>query len=91
MNWTHGEFTLTDDSSRLDISKTHAFLDATYWAYVGHFPLYRECCSTRSHLFSLLDRIKWASDGSSQTSPYLAGQQTLLSILSVGDAGLENG
>jgi len=39
MNWTHGEFTLTDDSSRLDVAKTHALLDATYWGVRRPLPV----------------------------------------------------
>jgi hypothetical protein len=39
MNWTHGEFTLTDDSSWLDITRTHALLDTTYWGEPGRIRL----------------------------------------------------
>jgi GNAT superfamily N-acetyltransferase len=31
MDWTRGEFFLTDDASRIDLTKTQALLRDTYW------------------------------------------------------------
>ena len=32
MDWTHGEFTLSDDRERADHSAIHDLLRETYWA-----------------------------------------------------------
>jgi ribosomal protein S18 acetylase RimI-like enzyme len=32
MEWTRGEYTLTDDAGRADIDAVHALLKGTYWA-----------------------------------------------------------
>jgi GNAT superfamily N-acetyltransferase len=32
MEWTHDDYTLTDDGGRADVGAIHALLGATYWA-----------------------------------------------------------
>lgn len=32
MNWTHSEYTLTDEPTQLDLDAIHALLRSTYWA-----------------------------------------------------------